>query len=114
MAKLEFTLSEIINILALNMQYLPEQIESLNKKDNHLRVRINPGKLFPNFDVLVSVKYFERDILMIELESKAPIKILMKFMIGFLIKVPTYYELDIQGNTIKMNLNNIISQKFKE
>jgi len=50
---------------------------------------------------------------MIELESIAPIKILMKFMIGFLIKVPNHYELDIQCNTIKMNLNNIISQKIQ-
>ena len=113
MAKLTFTLSEIIEIAKLNIKHLPKQIESIDTKDNHLKLRINLGKLLPNFDVFVYIRSFEHDILMIELESKAPIKILMKFMKGFLKKLPKYYELNIQGNIIQININNIISQKIK-
>ena len=113
MAKLTFTLSEILDIVKLNIKHLPKKIENIDTKDNHLKLRINLGKLIPNFDVFVYLLSFENGILMIELESKAPIKLLMKFMKGFLKKVPKYYEFNIQGNNIQININNIISQKIK-
>jgi len=113
MARITFSVDEVVNIIKLNVNNLPRQIKEIDTDGSHIRLLVNIGKLIPNFAVMVIFHTFNNDILQFKLISKAPLKILLKFIKCILKKFLSNYELTINRNIIQLNINNLISQKIK-
>jgi len=111
MAKLIFTLQEVVDIVKQNAE-LPEKIEDIQAEDNQVMLKINPGKLLPNIRIKVKFVGFYEGKSVLRIGTPIPSKII-SLLIDIFAKRPEIEGVEIDYPNITIDINGHLKNSLK-
>lgn len=111
MARLIFTLDEILYIVKLNTE-LPEQVHELTSEGNQIVLKLKPAKLIPKINIKVIFERFSKGIVYLKIKTPIPAKII-SVLIDIFVKNPDIEGVDIDYPQVSVRVNEIIEDAVK-
>ncbi|MBC2580124.1 hypothetical protein [Clostridium sp. DJ247] len=110
MASINFELCELVDIIK-NSVKMPEQIRKIGCEDDSIKVTIDPGKLVPSFNVILTYDRFDKGKIMFSVKSKGPVRLIMSILntTGVNINKSIW---EINANHFSLDINDYLRSKF--
>lgn len=105
MAKLIFTLSEIVDIASENISF-PDKIESISAKDDKIYLIINPGRYIPNISITLTFNKFNDGKIFLLINTNKSLDIIARVIKGY-----KYNWLILDFPDIIIEINKFIAEK---
>lgn len=111
MAKLIFTLDEILRIVQLNIE-LPEQVDDLTSEGNQILLKLKPAKLIPKINIKIIFERFLEGKVFLKIKTPIPAKII-SLLIDIFVKNPDIKGVDIDYPQVIVRVNELIEEGIK-
>lgn len=111
MASINFELCELIDIIK-NSVKMPEQIRKIGCEDDSIKVTVDPGKLIPSFNIILTYDRFDKGKIMFSMKSKGPVRLIMSILNATGVNINKSIW-DIDDNHFSLDINDYLKSKFK-
>ncbi len=111
MAKLVFTLDEIVSLIKKKIS-LPDRIKNISSNKKEITATINMHKYLPNINVSVIFVSYLNEKLLLKIKTNIALEVLIKLALKF-IKLPHYSWYKITGTSVSININSLLTENVE-